>query len=494
MIFDCRLTWEPHIRDLKATCNKRLDIFRALVHTDWGADRTVLLRLYTALIQPKLDYGCEIYSSATPARLRRLDAIHHAGVRLSTGAFRSTPIPSLLSDAKVAPLDLHRESLIRKCAFRLRCLPNSLSGECSRSTHLQQTFDIHPSLPRPFGIRATALVADLHLPTTSVAHIKTPKCPPWTAAPVSVCQFLGGNKADFLPNALCALFLAHTQVHEGSIHIYTDGSKSEEGVGYSVAFPEFTRSGTLPITSSIFTAELKALRLALEEIYVFNNDFNTFTIFTDSLSSQQALSDFNNNHPIVQDIFEWLVLLGHRGRRITFCWVPAHVGIPGNERADADTKVAASRGLAAACRLPYRDFLPCIKAATYTKWQERWQALDRNKMRQIALKVCPWQYSPMPRRWETAVVRLRTGHTRLTHGYLMSGAPLPYCLDCIVPLTVEHLLTECPSLRDFRDRHLAACREPDGSYSLSKILGQDSCSYGGCTYNFVLASGILPLL
>ena len=44
-----------------------------------------------------------------------------------------------------------------------------------------------------------------------------------------------------------------------------------------------------------------------------------------------ALEDFNNAHPIVSDIFNWLVLAACRGHIIYFCWVPAQVSVKGNE-------------------------------------------------------------------------------------------------------------------------------------------------------------------
>ena len=90
----------------------------------------------------------------------------------------------------------------------------------------------------------------------------------------------------------------------------------------------------------------------------------------------------------------------------------------------------------------------------------------------------------MPRRWETALCRLRIGHTRLTHGYLMSADPQTFCMDCLVPLTVEHLLVECPSLRDERLRFLYYGKS-GGEFKLDRILGS--------TGNFTL-SGLFGFL
>ena len=68
MTFDSSLTWRNHITLLKASCHKTLNLLKHLSHKSdktWGADGTSLLRLYVMLLKPKLDYGCEAYSSAS---------------------------------------------------------------------------------------------------------------------------------------------------------------------------------------------------------------------------------------------------------------------------------------------------------------------------------------------------------------------------------------------------------------------------------------------
>ena len=55
IIFDRQLSFIPHIKYLKAKCLKALNLLKVLSHTNWGADRTVLLQLYRSLIRSKLD-------------------------------------------------------------------------------------------------------------------------------------------------------------------------------------------------------------------------------------------------------------------------------------------------------------------------------------------------------------------------------------------------------------------------------------------------------
>ena len=94
-IFYNKLTFKNHIQYLKTSCQKALDNLRVVGHTGWGADRVVLLRLYRSLVRSKLDYGCIVYGSAHRSVLKQLDPIHHQGLRISLGAFRTSPAQSL---------------------------------------------------------------------------------------------------------------------------------------------------------------------------------------------------------------------------------------------------------------------------------------------------------------------------------------------------------------------------------------------------------------
>ena len=58
LVFDQRLTFRAHVKYLKTFCDKALNVLRVVGHTDWGADKVVLLRLYRALVRSRLDYGC----------------------------------------------------------------------------------------------------------------------------------------------------------------------------------------------------------------------------------------------------------------------------------------------------------------------------------------------------------------------------------------------------------------------------------------------------
>ncbi|MPC77631.1 hypothetical protein E2C01_072090 [Portunus trituberculatus] len=99
------------------------------------------------------------------------------------------------------------------------------------------------------------------------------------------------------------------------------------------------------------------------------------------------------------------------------------------------------------------------------------------------------------RRLQTLLARLGIGHMYLTQRYLLTRDPQPYCDDCLVALTVPHLLVECPSLTDLRHCYLYRFRNRDsGVYYISKVLGSECLAQSHDVFRFLGEAGLLPKL
>jgi len=61
-------------------------------------------------------------------------------------------------------------------------------------------------------------------------------------------------------------------------------------------------------------------------------------IFSDSVSSLQAIAAFNIDNDLVQKFIKEYSVQTKQGKTIALCWIPSHVGIPGNEKADSAAK------------------------------------------------------------------------------------------------------------------------------------------------------------
>ena len=130
-----------------------------------------------------------------------------------------------------------------------------------------------------------------------------------------------------------------------------------------------------------------------------------YVIFTDSQSILQALENFNSSHPIVIEILEWSYLVEAHGSNISFCWSPGHIGIVGNEKADALAKTASESININRLPLPASDTKPVIRSTVFSTWQFYWN-LENQKMKEIAVSIRPWKYKPTSRRKEVVLSRL----------------------------------------------------------------------------------------
>ena len=131
--------------------------------------------------------------------------------------------------------------------------------------------------------------------------------------------------------------------------LYTDGSKDNHKVGCAVVSNFNIVKRRLPGQASIYTAELCAIQLALDVVNNSNEDtpppppIATNIICVDSLSCLQAIEQQHIDHPLVLDVLEKYSALINK--TVLFCWVPSHVGIRGNELADAAAKAELNETL-----------------------------------------------------------------------------------------------------------------------------------------------------
>ena len=114
-------------------------------------------------------------------------------------------------------------------------------------------------------------------------------------------------------------------------------------MGFAAVFPNTTSGGRLTGEASIFTAELYAICAAVHDILRGTIDGNRFTIFSDSRSALLALRSVSSFSPILVEIKELIRRAEEDNIIMDLCWVPGHVNVQGNEKADAAAKDAALR-------------------------------------------------------------------------------------------------------------------------------------------------------
>ena len=101
--------------------------------------------------------------------------------------------------------------------------------------------------------------------------------------------------------------------------------------------------------------------------------------------------------------------------------------------------------------IPYADFKHYINEFVKSKWQSQWDEAIDNKLHSIQPRLGKWPgASRQIRREETVLTRVRIGHSRLTHSYLMKGEDQPECVPCQCLLTMKHIMIDCIDFHNTR--------------------------------------------
>ena len=145
LLFDKKLSFIPYIKALKAKCLKALDILKVLSNTNWGGDRSVLLNLYRSVGRSKLDYGSIVYGSARKSYLKCLDTIHHQGLGLALGAFRTSPVESLYAESNKPSLYIRREKSSLQYTTKLAANPKNPAHNCVFNPKYERFYSNTPS-------------------------------------------------------------------------------------------------------------------------------------------------------------------------------------------------------------------------------------------------------------------------------------------------------------------------------------------------------------
>ena len=388
------------------------------------------------------------------------------GLRLCTGAFRTSPIESIYIDSNELPLDLRREELGLRYMTRIKSSPNHPSFKMLKECNSEK-FGLRSS--KPFQIRLLEDLEDNTIQTQRIHQVDYPAVPPWLLPEVCICP-KSASRSNLSNEEIRTHFLNHNSEHVNSEKFYTDGSKSKEGVGCAVVHNDTSYVAKLPNSASVFSAELSAIVQALELVH--QSKKRKFVIYSDSWSALESLRTFISFHPLIQKAQEWLFHISCRKKSVCFCWVPAHVGIHGNERADKEAKVACTSSDYEIKKVPHYDMRRPIKSYILQKWQKRWSSplLGNNKKyKEIRNSIECWSSSFNPnRKIEIVLTRLRIGHTRLTHQFILEGGDPPVCDNCATTLSVKHILVGCPMFSRQRLKY-----NLDGK-TINEILGDEA--------------------
>ena len=373
---------------------------------------------------------------------------------MSLGAFCTSPVDSILSEAGQPPLHIRREKLSLVTAAKLASTPENPAYDSTFQGNYQDKYQQCPKSPRTVYFRIGQALSETNLEIPKVPQKRPHTYPPWKIPLLKIIldlQELPKNQTK--PIEYKAAIENITQNLQNYIHIYTDGSMSTTGAGCSVGTPEANLQFRLPESYPIFRCETYAILKAI--LYIEDSNRTKFIIFSDSLSGIKAINNFNKFDHITEEIQESTSRSIDQGKDIILFWIPSHKGIEGNEKADALSKLA--------CLLPEPDEAAKTESWDLRKffnrntaeiWNNVWKSASATKFHEIKTNVFEKNKILLKnRRDQVTLNRLRIGHSHFTHYHLISKLEPAKCDVYQAALSIKHVLIECPGYEHQRRTH-----------------------------------------
>ncbi|GBN75428.1 hypothetical protein AVEN_220547-1 [Araneus ventricosus] len=302
---DNKLSWTAHFLTLHAKALFLTSNFNRVVKSKWNMNKNLLKIWYYTVIEKALLYGASVWGGAlTKNQIDRHHSIQRIFLLKFTRAFRTSSTNVLNVLTGIPPLHI-----VAKAEFiKFRIWVN-------RSNEYNTIFDIN--------------LLDKYVPFKNIPSRQK-------------------------------LINLDSKISNADYEIYTDGSRIENETGFAVCIlkDEINIQNylfKLNTFNSVFQAELAAIEFAVNWTVKEKVKVN---IHTDSLSSISAINSANTRSEFVNkvksNIFKAKNMVG-------LSWVKAHVGIPGNELADQQAKLAITSGEKFVIPAPYSHLKGLLK-------------------------------------------------------------------------------------------------------------------------------------
>ena len=455
IIIDKHLTFQQHVSALHSRISKRLNFMRALSARHHGANSHVLRLFYTASIRSILDYSAPALMVVETNQIDRLNKLQNCAMRIILGAPGWTNICNLQQETSLLPIS-HRINYIAT-SFII-----SVLHQTDSLLYLQLNNNrLYPNRPQYSWIKHAAKLRHELLPHLHGLQdqLLDPPPPPWQQSPAFFDIHLPpGGKLNASPHVLRNLAqerIAQLNQNKDAI-FFTDGSVVHEPqrAGAGIVLRSQTNSTDISIRTSDHASSLQAELVAISAALTSTDtgNYKDIIVHTDSLSAIQVLQNHtpSENLELVSLIQRQIRTISSRNGSTTFHWIPSHVGIPLNEKADAlalsatqkeninvNIKQSRSQLKRIAARKLSQDFNTFVTQASRLSHSIQWRTSStQNLPKQLS--------SRLPRHIEVRIYRLRLGYRCSWEISHRSNRQCDICAnDTSHPLL--HYILQCPS-------------------------------------------------
>ena len=484
VILDKKLSFKQHLDNRRKSGYKILNLLKRCKGRKGFASRPKSLKtLSKSLLESKVLYGAEIMHNVDKKSLNATNALLNKAQRIITGATKRTRTECLNVLSGEQPVSNKLENAKLRFWARKTCQSDNIAGQVLndpnfmknkskkgrdigvvKSTNkLLQAMNISKNKAAPFVIENKKHL----LPTIKIDSSLTEKISKQKDTDVYMKQTTLEYLSTNYPNHL---------------KVYTDGSKVphqtlSEKVGIGVYSSELDINLSLRISddTAIATAELQAIHVAIQKIKRRLEKgscpaSSKIAICSDSLSAADALES-NKNSASRPDLIQKIYVLGQEienrfNTTFDVIWIPSHVDILGNEKADLLAKQALNHtSIDINIGLGKTELVSLIEKRQKIRFNEQWQDISFDSVKHTR-EIVPSLLNldiPLGPKYEKRN-RLLVNAPRF-----LSKGPVE-CEFCEMNNTVNHVLLECDRFLGLRAEIMELFRENNHEFNLKNIL------------------------
>ncbi|TXB97085.1 hypothetical protein FocTR4_00012225 [Fusarium oxysporum f. sp. cubense] len=483
---DSTLTWKQHIDEIQRKVTNTVNALSSLGGSTWGVTMREMRNIYKGVAVPQMMYACSAWSNAnwrtrdkpyTERTLSKLQSLQARASRVISGAYKAASIPALDVETYLLPVEQqifkHNVDTLGRVGPAER---RHTEEEARRNKKKSPRRAIEQAIRDRQG-------PDIRRQERIVPYI----VPPWWQGPQT---FIETNTEEAQ--------IKHEQIIQDepdAIHIYTDGSGIGGHIGAAAVCTttQETKSAYMgdDTTSTVYAGELQGISLALQiaqEDRSRGNSRSKVLIYTDNQAAirSTAKPKGKSGAYLLRSIAKQIDELQLQGLNTEIRWVPAHIGIQGNEEADRAAKEATGwregdlTGPKAAEPQQLYPLRSTMKTwshkETITSWERDWISETRGR--------ASFRHTPKPSRkvldlhdglskkHSALLTQLRTekiGLKDFLYNRKVPGISSNRCPCGSDRQTVAHVLLRCRQHRQLRDQELGRLR---GRNNLRKLLSE----------------------
>lgn len=394
LLFDHKLSWLPHLNLVLDKIMKFENKLKTVARATWGLKPNILKNIYICATERLILFGVENWYSDTCRIQRKLWQIQRKSLLGLSKGYRTVSSEALQVLTGCLPLDM--KAKIENIKFKV------MNGS--------------------FTYQGNSLI----LESKNCQQRTRRFFPPWKK---------GSLQWD-------------SNINEGNLNAYTDGSKMTDRAGG--AFLIFREDIILAIEqfrtsdlASIFDAEALAILKVVK--YCIYHSLLDMHIHSDSKAVLSAIANEKTDNSIIKDIYE---LIWSKDLKIYFHWVKAHTGNIKNELADSLAKNALQREtIDINTPLSKRQITSQLLTEILRDWQNQWDNTSVGR--------------PVYRFFPTVSLKRLQGDFYLNQVYTGHGAFGPFqnkffgrnpiCFCALEDATIEHVLYRCSNYEKERN-------------------------------------------